>query len=335
MDYRILGRTGIKVSEIGFGCGNVGGLMIRGSEYERVEAVRRSVELGINYFDTAPSYGNGKSETNLGKVLRELEPDVIVATKVGLSLGDVPDIFGVVQRSVEDSLSRLQRDSVDVIQLHSRVAVNRGGGGWESALGVSDVLGENGVAAAFESIREQGLTRFLGFTGIGETAALYMLVDSGRFDVVQAYVNLINPSAGWEVSPSFYGHNFGRIIDRAWGKGLGVAAIRVMAAGAVGGVKARQGYASPKISQAMIPGGEYSEDQDKAAKLSFLFSKDISSLPQASIRFVLSHPGVSLALVGFSSIEQIEDAVACSGRGPLPESSINRLKKLWTSNFLL
>ncbi len=68
MEYRVLGRTGIRVSEIGFGCGNVGGLMVRGSHDEQVEAVSRALELGIDYFDTAPSYGDGRSETNLGRV---------------------------------------------------------------------------------------------------------------------------------------------------------------------------------------------------------------------------------------------------------------------------
>ena len=68
MEYRLLGRTGLKVSEIGFGCGNIGGLIIRGSFEEQLEAVRIALDLGINYFDTAPSYGDGLSETNLGHV---------------------------------------------------------------------------------------------------------------------------------------------------------------------------------------------------------------------------------------------------------------------------
>lgn len=74
MKYRVLGRTGIRVSEIGFGCGNVGGLMVRGSHEEQVEAVNRALELGIDYLDTAPSYGDGKSETSLGRVLEEQAP---------------------------------------------------------------------------------------------------------------------------------------------------------------------------------------------------------------------------------------------------------------------
>ncbi len=81
MEYRGLGRTGMLVSEVGFGCGNVGGLLVRGSEAEQAQAVKRAMELGINYFDTAPAYGDGRSEAHLGLVLRQLNADVFVATK--------------------------------------------------------------------------------------------------------------------------------------------------------------------------------------------------------------------------------------------------------------
>lgn len=96
--YRELGKTRLKVSEIGFGCGNVGGLMIRGSYGEQIQAVSRAIELGINYFDTAQRYGNGSSETNLGRVMKELKPkNVVVATKVGLQAEDLKDIRGAVR----------------------------------------------------------------------------------------------------------------------------------------------------------------------------------------------------------------------------------------------
>jgi aryl-alcohol dehydrogenase-like predicted oxidoreductase len=85
MEYRELGRTGLRVSMLGFGCGNVGGLIIRGTSQDRVRAVARAMEAGINYFDTAPSYGNGQSERHLGEVLRELRADVYVGTKARLA----------------------------------------------------------------------------------------------------------------------------------------------------------------------------------------------------------------------------------------------------------
>ena len=129
MDYRTLGRTGLRVSEIGFGCGNVGGMMVRGPQEEQVRAVGRALELGINYFDTAPSYGDGKSETNLGRVLTELRAEAVVATKVRLGADDIGDVRGAVRRSLEASLRRLGRDWVDILQLHTQVSVERGGDG--------------------------------------------------------------------------------------------------------------------------------------------------------------------------------------------------------------
>jgi L-galactose dehydrogenase/L-glyceraldehyde 3-phosphate reductase len=332
MEYRVLGRTGIRVSEIGFGCGNVGGLMVRGSHGEQVEAVSRAVELGIDYFDTAPSYGDGRSETNLGRVLEELSPDATVATKVRIGLGDLEDIQGAVERSLETSLRRLRMDSVDVLQLHSRVAMERDGEGWGGSIGIEDVLGEGGVADAFDFVRSQGLTRFIGFTGLGEAEALHRVVESGRLDVMQSYCNMINPSSGWDVPEGFTGYDFGRLIDKAAGRGMGVAAIRVMAAGAVGGANAREGHATPVVRGPMVPGGEYGADEAKVKNLDFLISGDVSSLPEAAIRFVLMQPGVSVVLVGLSDIRQLEEAASCSGKGPLSESSMERLRASWNHN---
>ena len=303
--------------------------MVRGSQEEQVEAVTRALELGIDYFDTAPSYGDGKSETNLGRVLEELRPDVTVATKVRIGLEDLDDILGAVESSLEASLERLRADSVDVLQLHSRVAMERDGEGWRGALGIEDVLGEGGIADAFDAMRARGLTRFTGFTGLGEVEGLHRVVESGRFDVVQSYCNLINPSAGWEVPVGFNGYDFKRLIDQAMGQEMGVAAIRVMAAGAVGGEMARSGHALPSLGGPMVPGGEYRDNEARVKGLDFLVSSDVSSLPKAAIRFVLMHPGVSVVMVGFSNIGQVEEAVSCSGEGPLPESSMVRLKETW------
>src|ERR671936_2506880 len=104
MDYRPLGRTGLRVGVLGFGCGNVGGLLIRGAPAERERAVARALELGINYFDTAPSYGDGESERNLGEALRALKVSPYVGTKFRLEASDVADVAGAIARSLETSL---------------------------------------------------------------------------------------------------------------------------------------------------------------------------------------------------------------------------------------
>ncbi len=332
MEYRELGRTRLKVSEIGFGCGNVGGLMVRGSYQEQVQAVSRAIELGINYFDTAPQYGNGLSETNLGKVMKELQPkNVMVATKVRLRLEDLGNIRDAVRKSLRESLSHLNRESVDVFQLHSQVALVRGGL-LQETLGVEDVLGVGGVADAFDKVRSQGLVRFIGFTGLGETEALHRIVASGRFDVVQAYYNLLNPSAGFSVPDRFVGNDFRLLIRKASEKRMGVVVIRVLAGGALGGEVARQGYAAASTGT-LTEGADYEADVDRAKKLDFLVSGEIQSLPQAAVRFALMNREISTVLVGFSDLNQIEEAASCSARETFPRNSTDRLQALWATDF--
>ncbi|MHA2394859.1 MAG: aldo/keto reductase [Promethearchaeota archaeon] len=332
MKYRALGNTGLNVSEVGFGCGNVGGLMIRGSYEEQIEAMELALSFGINYFDTAPSYGDGRSETNLGKVLSELDPDILLASKVGLSLEQLDDIPDAIERSVEVSLDRLQRDYVDVLQLHSRIALSRDSSEWPRSLSISDVLGEKGVAETFDGLRRQGKTRFIGFTGLGETSALHKVIESRRFDVVQAYFNLLNPSAGYQIPDSFTGYDFKRLINKSNDLGLGIVAIRVMAAGAVGGESSRKGYAAPLVRGPMVLGGEYEKDQSRSSRLDFLVQGEIRCLPQAALKFVLMHQGVSTALVGFSNLNQIKEAAETTDFSPLSQSKMDKLQDLWSQS---
>jgi aryl-alcohol dehydrogenase-like predicted oxidoreductase len=332
MNYRELGRTGLKVSEVAFGCGNLGGLFVRGAYDEQQHATTRALELGINYFDTAPGYGNGRSEMNLGRVLAELRPDVSVATKVRLGQDDLGDIKSAVQRSVESSLRRLNRDSVDVLQLHTQISPRRGGSGWLVRISVEDVLGEAGVADAFDAVRSQGLVRFTGFTGLGDTGALHQVVRSGRFDLIQAYYNILNPSAGLPVPQGFVGQDFDRIIDAAAEEGMGVVVIRVLAGGALGGESARTGYAAASVGAAIVPGSDYMNDEARAEKLAEMIGSDTGDLPQTAVRFALMQPRISTVLVGFSDEEQLEKAAGCSRAPSLPEPIVNALPRLWATD---
>jgi L-galactose dehydrogenase/L-glyceraldehyde 3-phosphate reductase len=333
MRYRELGRTNLRVSEIGFGCGNVGGLMIRASPEEQIQGVSRAIELGINYFDTAQRYGNGLSETNLGQVLHELQPkDVIVATKVRIRHEDLVDIRSAVQRSLKRSLRRLHRESIDIFQLHTQVALTRGGLRPDT-LGVEDVLGTGGVADAFDEARRQGLVSFIGFTGLGEPAALHKVIASGRFDVVQTYYNLLNPSAGFSVPKKFVGTNFQLLIQKASEKNMGIVGIRVLAGGALGGAMARQGHAASNLGRALTKGSDYAADVERVRTLRFLVSDGIRNLPEAGIKFVLMNKDVSTVLVGYSNNDQIEEAAGCSVKDPFPKHMIDELQDLWATDF--
>jgi aryl-alcohol dehydrogenase-like predicted oxidoreductase len=178
-------------------------------------------------------------------------------------------------------------------------------------------------------MRREGKTRFIGFTGLGETAALHKVVDSERFDVVQAYFNLLNPSAGHPVSHEFSGYDFKLLIDEASKRGMGVAAIRVLAAGALGGDISREGYAAPVVRGPMVPGGEYVKDQSRASRLRFLIQGESRTLPQVAFQFVLTHPCVGTALVGFSNLDQIREAAESPDYGSIPKNHMEKLRGLW------
>jgi L-galactose dehydrogenase/L-glyceraldehyde 3-phosphate reductase len=194
METRVFGRTGMQLSVLGFGCGAVGGLMVRGDPLDQERTIARALAAGVNYFDTAVQYGNGESEKNLGRVLQRLKPgNVVIGTKVRLLPGDFRSIADAVAKSLEGSLARLQRDRVDIFHLHN--AITETGGG--EALSVRQVLGD--VVPAFERLRQQGKTRFLGFSAIGDTAALHQVIDARAFDCAQVVYNMLNPSASAEL----------------------------------------------------------------------------------------------------------------------------------------
>lgn len=326
MEYRSLGRTGMEVSVVGFGCGNVGGLMIRGEHGDQVKAAARAMALGINYFDTASSYGDGQSEQNLGRVLNELSADVIVGTKVRLGPEDMGDIKAGVIKSVEDSLSRMNRPSVDLIQLHNRVAAQRDPD--RDLLSVEDVLGQ--VVDGFQALQTQGKVRFYGITGFGETDALLRVIDSGAIFSTQSCYNLINPSSGTAVDDGFDLQDFGGLIQRAEAQGTGVLVIRVLAAGALTGVDERHPVAAPQVSP-MGSSASYSEDLSRAEALGFMVDDDhVENLVEAALRFPLGNSGVSTVLVGYSNMEHLEQAVRWMDRGPLPAEALERLPAIWS-----
>src|SRR5580692_1709558 len=143
MDKRRFGRTGLDVSLLGFGCGAVGGLMIKGTAADQERAVWRALELGINYFDTAQQYGNGESERNLGRVLKALQalqPDVTVGTKVRLPPTEPGRIGEAIAASLDASLKRLQREQVDLFQFHNAIVGDTRGADFSADLVLGEVV---------------------------------------------------------------------------------------------------------------------------------------------------------------------------------------------------
>ncbi|MEC7749005.1 MAG: aldo/keto reductase [Chloroflexota bacterium] len=327
MNYRKFGNTGIEVSEIGFGCGDVGGLMVRGEHADQVRAVARAMELGINYFDTASRYGGGQSETNLGQVLKELSAEVYVGTKYSLGEADPNDLKAGVIQWVEASLKRLGREQVDLIQLHDRISSQTDVS--VRAITVSDVLGE--VREALEVLKSQGKVRFYGMTGVGEPKGIHEVVASGLVSTVQTVYNLINASAGAAAPAGFDMPDYDRLIDLSVEKNVGVIVIRVLAAGALTGTSVRH----PVAVQTVAPigsGRDFQQDESRARQFAFIVNEGFASdMPEASIRFALSNPGVSTVLVGYSDLEHLEKSVQYAAKGPLLAEALARLPQAWST----
>src|SRR5437660_11184879 len=223
MDKRRFGRTGLEVSLLGFGCGAVGGLMIKGTAADQERAVARALELGINYFDTAQMYGNGESERNLGQVLQKLKPELYVGTKVRLPPTERGKIGAAIADSLEASLKRLQREQVDLFQFHNVIVGTTQG----DDFGTDAVLVE--VVPAFERLRAQGKFRFFGITANGETAALHKVIDARAVDTAQASYNLLNPSPGAAMPPGYPAQDYGNLLAHAKAADMGIINIRVLA----------------------------------------------------------------------------------------------------------
>lgn len=323
MQTRVFGRTGMRLSLLGFGCGAVGGLMVRGAPADQERTVARALDAGVNYFDTAVQYGDGESEKNLGRVLHALKPSgIAVGTKVRLPQGDRGRIGDAIVKSLEQSLGRLRRDHVDIFHLHNSVTAAGGG----PALSVRQVLDE--VVPAFAKLRQQGKTRFLGLTAVGDTAALHQVIDSGAFDSAQVVYNMLNPSAAEALPAGDPGQDYGRLFDHTGKAGTGVIAVRVLAGGALSGSAERHPIASPP-PEPIGSATTYDADIAQARRFMPLVTEGFAaSLTEAATRFAVSQPAVGTILVGMATPQQFEDAFAAVEKGPLPQAALERIAAL-------
>jgi aryl-alcohol dehydrogenase-like predicted oxidoreductase len=321
MEQRPLGDTGLRVSALGFGCGAVGGLMVAGQPDEQRQAVARALDAGMTYFDTAASYGNGRSEENLGRVMSDLGAwsSVVVGTKVRLRPDELTNPSSAVRASIEASLKRLGRNDVDVLHLHNPI-------GSAHDLDVRTALDD--VADGLQQVVQAGLARHAGFTGLGDSSAVHEVVQAEPFHTVQTYFNALNPSAGFSGRHTEGQQDFEGLIDAAAGAGRGVIVIRVLAAGAAAAAPQRATNAG-EPGGGLAGGGSYADDLARASHLVALAADlGLEGPVELAIRFGLSKPGVSTVLVGYSNLAHLEDAIRFAERGPLGPDAVERILTL-------
>jgi len=298
--------------------------MVRGDAAEQRQAVSRALDAGITYFDTAASYGDGLSEEHLGQVMRDLGAwsRVVVGTKVRLRPEELEKPVEAIRASIEASLKRLGRSDVDLLNLHNPIALVSSD---PQSLDLDTTL--SGVARGLREIVQAGLARHVGFTGLGDTAAIQEVVRAEPFESVQTYFNVLNSSAG------FVGHTGGQqdfhgLIDTAARAGRAVIVIRVLAAGAAAAVPERPPNAGDPGGN-LVSGGSYAADLSRAHSAANLAREmGLDGPVELAIRFGLSKPGVSTVLVGYSNLAQLEEAIKYAERGALSDDAVQRVLDL-------
>lgn len=340
MQYRTLGRTGLRVPVVAFGTGDTGGVLIGGSQAEQEGVVGHAIECGITLFDTSPDYGKGTAEVNLGRVLRRLDAaDALIMTKVEIMPEHLDHIAARVIESVDDSLTRLRRDHVDVVLLHNPCRHQRNPSvrmPW-TPLRPEDVLGE--VLTGLHAVQTAGKTRFIGGAcERAEASAVRQLLDSGAFDMIDVWFNLANPSAGRDQpTPGVAAEeDYTGLLGYAAARGVGVAAIRPLAGGALTAKVLTQGHQA----RHRLSGGYFSWHPEllepeirRGRRFACLDRPGEQTLARAAYRYLLGHAGLSTVIGGFSDISHVDDAVAAVAAGPLGRDDLDTIEGILRDGF--
>jgi len=336
MNYRTLGRTGLRVSEIGFGGGGIGAVWGPTTDAEARRAVHRALDLGVNFFDVAPNYGDGRAEEVLGAALADRRASAIVATKVDLPPERADQAASFVAESFHASLRRLRTDHADLLQIHNPIFARRGLP-FRDVIAVDDAFR---MADAFQALRQAGKVRFLGFTAwrVGR-AALDALAASGVFDTLQTEYNLLNQTASSPPPPGvafadestmdadgapLVSYRYRRVnqlqaIPQAVARGMGVIAIRPVLAGVLTDALDRDAGPDPHIERLMR----------LAAPLASLRAGGRRTLSEAAVLFCLGNPEISTVIPGAKNVLEIEEAARCSGAAPLTQEELNTIRQAY------
>ncbi len=320
MEYRELGKTGIRVSEIGFGAWAIGGPTEasgvpigwgRTSDDESLAAIRRARDLGVNFFDTADSYGFGRSESLLGIVLSRKRQDVVIATKVG----NARSATGVLRKdfskehifvAVDGSLRRLRTDYIDLYQLHNPT--------------LQDLRREE-IQEAMERLQEVGKIRFWGIS-ISTPEEGVEIVTHGWGYTLQVLYNMLNQAPATSLFPI------------AKEKGYGIIARVPLASGLLTGrLRPDTVFAKDDVRQNFLTPRRLAEASDRVDEAKSIIGGTARNLAEGALRFVLANDAVATAIPGARNVHQVEMNVAAS-EGRLPEDVLEKLRtRLADYNF--
>ncbi|MDE3197636.1 MAG: aldo/keto reductase [Acidobacteriota bacterium] len=322
MKLRTLGRTGLEVSEIGYGAWGISGKQwIGATDRNSLAALHTAIERGVNFIDTALAYGDGKSEQLVGQAVRDAAGVRIhIATKVppknrlwparpGIAIDDVFP-YDYIVRCTEESLRNLGADTIDLQQLHV----------WNP-----DWLGRDEWRRAFEDLKQSGKVRFFGVsindhqpdTGIG-------IIETALIDTVQVIYNIFDQTPERELFSACLKHNIGVLARVPFDEGS-----------LTGRIDERTEFPAGDFRAHYFRGDRKKQVRERiAAIVRDLELPDPGYVAEVAIRFCLTHPAVSTVIPGMRSISSVEGNVTAAGQGPLPPNALNVLRAhAWDRNF--
>jgi aryl-alcohol dehydrogenase-like predicted oxidoreductase len=317
MRHRILGKTGFRVSVVTLGGGGLGMLWGPTTEEECIETVKHAVANGINIIDVAPLYGRGKAEEIVAKAWPDLAPKPLVATKVYVMPDQRADLSGAVRRSLEESLVRMDLDRVDVFQLHNQIEPREPVA--RTRLTLREVIGQGGVLETMQQLKDEGMVRALGFSGVARHDVVRELFADGRLETVQLVTNILcsEGEMGAIGDAKYRDHlEMVRLADAA---SFGVFGIRAFAAGSL----------TAAIDRTLPSDHPVARDAALALQhLGFLTAEAAPSLAFAAMRYALTLPGVSTVVTGAKNRTELAEAVAAMDAGPLSPATMERIVAL-------
>jgi myo-inositol catabolism protein IolS len=301
MEHRPFGTTGLEVSAIGFGCWEVGGGYGDVDEREFAHAVGRALDLGVNCFDTAEGYGMGASERALGKALAGRRDEAIIVTKFGMNYRDKPNLRDSsrdrVMASIDKSLENLGTDRVDVYMVH-----------WPDRETPFDE-----TMRALDDLVRSGKVGFVGLSNF-KLDEIETCVRSRRVDVVQYGLNMFDRRMQRDILPYCEEHGVGFMAYGSLAFGLLTGTFTADMDFGRGDWRARQGkMGSIKMFESLFGEESFPRNVRAVEELKAIAARYGRSLPQLALRWAISHPAVSTALVGCRTVAEVEDNAGAIG----------------------
>lgn len=318
MQYRKLGRTNWEVSTIGYGAWGIGGKQwLGGSDDESVRALRRAIELGLNFIDTALAYGDGHSEQLVGQVVRETRQKIYVATKVppknriwpaqkGTPISEVFP-YEYIMACAAESLRNLDLPAIDLLQLHV----------WNP-----EWLHNDDWRRAFDDLKRSGKVRAVGISiNDHQPDSALEIIRTGLIDTVQVIYNVFDQTPEKNLFPLCQAENIGVLARVPLDEG------------------ALTGNITPATT---FPPGDFREfyfrgdRKQQVVEHVDALRRDLggANLADTALRFCISHPAVSTVIPGMRSVRHAESNVGLSDQGPLPAETLATLKRhAWDRNF--